>query len=244
MYWLERYLRDGDAYIGLSPGLDNRLAKIAWLHECMRLLAPNGRPLVKVHVFGTSSPAIAALHPFFSLDASTWFQGPCHGNILVPNAAIETDWVTTPITDGMRYSKRHFDHLLSAEQAWIRAHIKSLELEMSQVRYDVEARKVVSIIGYQTVEKRTGVTIYLVTNLSRGERETLDQHGVEHRLLSFYDLRNKSEDALQRYLTPDFSPWERQRRSPKPRDWTDTATDWRKLAVWRRGKRYENDTFT
>jgi hypothetical protein len=151
MYWLERYLRDGDAYIGLSPGLDNRLAKIAWLHECMRLLAPNGRPLVKVHVFGTSSPAIAALHPFFSLDASTWFQGPGHGNILVPNAAIETDWVTTPITDGMRYSKRHFDHLLSAEQAWIRAHIKSLELEMSQVRYDVEARKVVSIIGYQNL---------------------------------------------------------------------------------------------
>jgi hypothetical protein len=58
-YWLEKYLLEGEGYIGLSPGPDDRRAGIDWLDRCMKLLTVNGRPLVKVHVFGTTVPSIA-----------------------------------------------------------------------------------------------------------------------------------------------------------------------------------------
>ena len=145
-----------------------------------------------------------------------------------------------PITDGRIGNPGHFDYRPEAEQNRIRAHIENLQFEMSQARYDVRTRKAIYIHAYQTVEKRTGARIFLVTNLSPGERETLDQHGVEHRLLSFYDLQNQKEDVLERYLENDLSPRPRKARLLKPLTWDNATMDARKLMMWRRIKAWED----
>jgi hypothetical protein len=241
--WLERMLKEGETYIALSPGKFDHLAKTDWLDECAKLLMVNGRFVVRVHILGTTAPAIAHQHPWASMDATTWLEGPGTGNILVPNA-LETEWWdTVPITNGRkRTAGNHFDYRPAAEQDRIRAYIESLGFEMQQVRHDAEARKSVYIRGYQTVARRTGALFYFVTNLCHhSEREILDQHGVECRLINFYDLQDPKDDVLERYVMNSLRPAQMRRRSSKGLSY-NTRMDARKLAVYTRGKNYERET--
>jgi hypothetical protein len=240
--WLERMLKDNESVIALSPGRFDHLAKTDWLDFCASLLMVNGRFVVRVHVLGTAAPAIAHQHPWTSMDATTWLEGPGNGNILVPNALEDTAWDTVPISNGRRRTAgNHFDYRPAAEQDRIRAHVESLGYEMQQVRHDAEARRAIYIRAYLIVQKRTGCVIYFVTNLGHhGEREILDQHGVEERLINYYDLQNQTDDALERYVTNNLRPTQTRRSSWKRLSY-NARMDARKLAVYNRKKAYERD---
>jgi hypothetical protein len=237
-------LKDGEGYIALSPGKHGRQAAIDWFDDCMKLLTVDGRPIVRAHVLGTTAPATAYLHPWASMDATTWIEGPSNGNVIAPSELEEAWWDTIPITDGRRDgAANHLDYRLEPEQDWVRDYIESLGFELSQVRYDEQARRSVYIKGYEKVAKRTGVTIYLVTNLCHhGEREVLDQHNVEHRLINFYDLQNQSKDIVERYLTNNLHPSKSSRRSSKLS--YNARMDGLKLARWHRIRRSQTETFT
>ena len=85
VHWLERYLSDGECYIGLSPyKRQNRRDAVRWLDRCFTLLTANGRPLVKTHAFGVTSPIILHRYPWASADSSKWALAAGFGQVPVP----------------------------------------------------------------------------------------------------------------------------------------------------------------
>lgn len=86
LYWLERMLRDGEDYIGLSPSKFVRLDdQKRWLDMCFNLLCDDkGRPLVKTHGFAATSFELMTQYPWRSVDSTTWSLTPGYGQIIVP----------------------------------------------------------------------------------------------------------------------------------------------------------------
>lgn len=83
---LERLLKDGETYIGLSPLVDSREAeKKEWLDECFTLLTNRtGVPFVRTHGFGVTNPAWMIRYPWYSVDSTTWVKTGGFGIIPVP----------------------------------------------------------------------------------------------------------------------------------------------------------------
>ena len=65
--WLEKMLKDGETYIGLSTGGQHRQPRPSiyrWLDQCFsRLCDAQGRPLVRIHGFGITSRLLLLRYP-------------------------------------------------------------------------------------------------------------------------------------------------------------------------------------
>lgn len=86
--WLERMLKDGERYIGISSGKDlaaeNDL-KRNWLDTIFTMICdPLGRPLIKTHGFGITRTQYLLRYPFTTVDSTTWLLTPGFGIIIVP----------------------------------------------------------------------------------------------------------------------------------------------------------------
>jgi hypothetical protein len=84
--WLERMLRDGENYIGISTAknmpdqVQNR-----WLDEFFSVVTDKqGRALIKVHAFGLADVKLLRRHPYYSVDSAGWTIAGAHGKIYVP----------------------------------------------------------------------------------------------------------------------------------------------------------------
>lgn len=84
--WLEKLIDDGEEYIGLGGLLGVTIRqRIDWLDQCFTLLTDaKGRPLLKVHGFGTTSFAILKRYPWHSVDSTVWVKPGGYGFICVP----------------------------------------------------------------------------------------------------------------------------------------------------------------
>lgn len=87
--WLERYLKDGDTYIGISTQKD--LAgdvtdfQQQWLDQMFSILTDSkGRPLVKTHGFGITKVPFMLRYPWYTCDSTTWSLAAGFGMIYVP----------------------------------------------------------------------------------------------------------------------------------------------------------------
>ena len=56
------------------------------------------------------------------------------------------------------------------------------------------------------VEASSGVQIFHVTDLSRGQSEALDAAGIKRRLVSYFLLKNRPDNALAKYMAGMWSP--------------------------------------
>jgi len=85
--WLERLLKDGETYIGISPFKDIPISiQCQWLDECFTALTnSNGVPFVRIHGFGTTQPELLIRYPFYTVDSTTWSMTPGMGQIIVPS---------------------------------------------------------------------------------------------------------------------------------------------------------------
>ena len=50
------------------------------------------------------------------------------------------------------------------------------------------------------IEASSGVQIFHVTDLSRGQSEALDATGIKRRLVSYFFLKNRPDTALAKYM--------------------------------------------
>ena len=87
--WLERMLRDGESYIGLSPAKNMSWdIQQPWLDRIFAIVTDRaGHPLVKIHGFGIASVDFLKRYPFFSVDRAGWCSAAAKGKIYAPSYA-------------------------------------------------------------------------------------------------------------------------------------------------------------
>ena len=84
--WLEKYLSDGEPYVGVSPYHRASSGVVrAWLDQCFtRLTDSRGRPIAKTHGFGVTWYAFLARYPWTTVDSVTWAIAPVYGRLTIP----------------------------------------------------------------------------------------------------------------------------------------------------------------
>lgn len=83
--WLERLLKDGEPYIGISSAKDLWVKdQQRWLDQVFGLITDSqGRPLVKTHGFGLTRPVFFGAYPWATVDSTTWSLSPSYGKVFV-----------------------------------------------------------------------------------------------------------------------------------------------------------------
>jgi hypothetical protein len=84
--WLEKMLADGEDYIGISSAKNQRpRLQQQWLDIFFATVTDElGRPLIKVHGFGSAHVDWLQRYPFYSVDTSGWIKAAIKGKIYVP----------------------------------------------------------------------------------------------------------------------------------------------------------------
>ena len=74
-------------------------------------------------------------------------------------------------------------------------------MDVSQCRDDEPVHRFKVWLRYLAgVEASSGVQIFHVTDLSRGQSEALDAAGIKRRLVSYFLLKKRPHDALAKYI--------------------------------------------
>lgn len=100
-YWLRKMMDHGCPYIGISTqnGLPTK-QHILWLDRVFReIVGEDGKPKVKTHAFGQTTPKILFRYPWYSADSASWIFVSATGSIIIPkfNRGIP-DYSVTPTT--------------------------------------------------------------------------------------------------------------------------------------------------
>lgn len=84
--WLEKMIEDGETYIGISTAKNQRESvQRRWLDYFFTAVTDhNGRPLVRVHGFGSAHIDLLKRLPWQSVDSAGWAIAPAYGQIYVP----------------------------------------------------------------------------------------------------------------------------------------------------------------
>jgi hypothetical protein len=84
--WLEKMLKDGEKYIGISSAKNQtNLVQERWLDEFFTIVCnKEGWPLVKVHGFGSAHVDMLKRHPYYSVDSAGWRIAAAYGKMYVP----------------------------------------------------------------------------------------------------------------------------------------------------------------
>lgn len=83
--WVNRYIEEGIDYIGISMSKDSFARHKEWLNQIFSIVCDKqGRPRVKVHGFGITTPSVLLHYPFYTVDSTTWLLSPAYGQVIVP----------------------------------------------------------------------------------------------------------------------------------------------------------------
>ena len=251
--WLERYLADGEPYIALSTHKQaHRHEHVNWLDKCFTFLCdPAGHPLVKTHGLGITSLLLLQRYPWSSVDSRTWLLRSGYGQIPIPFYTDGVpDYSIAPtvftLTDRSSYGERWRDHVDTVDKFHlhlIHRYLNELEINISEARYGFTYRWKIWIAYFRGLEAMCAqrfrppgwpFQIVYVTNIARPQAELLVENGVA-RLLSFYELQDLPDDALENYLA---GRWPTPKRSRSVQRWSEAYRDRRKLALYRRLEAY------
>jgi hypothetical protein len=137
LHHLERYLDDGEQYVGISPQEDllswRGLDPIKWLDRVFTLITDRrGIPIVNTHGFGVMGPKLLRRYPWYSVDATSFSWQANYGAIFVPkyindkpdyladpnyvHVSANTKRSATTYSSIKEKSKIQFGHLSRAQQ--------------------------------------------------------------------------------------------------------------------------------
>lgn len=160
--WLERMLKNGETYIGISSRKDLPHSRvIPWLDEIWSILADrDGRPIVKTHGFGITAMPMILRYPWFTTDSTTWALSAGFGLIYVPvkGADGKPDYMQHPVrivTSGREQEQagqqnRQLDQYTILREGqmpvqieqWVRYYIEEeCGMSMSDLRNNAEGRR-------------------------------------------------------------------------------------------------------
>ena len=122
--WLNKFVKEGLKYIGISPANDRNVKeKILWLDQCMNHITDSeGMPLNKWHGFAVTSLRIMMRYPWYSVDSSSWAAISRMGAIIIPRlknykwAYDKQSWIlgVTPRSPYRNKITKHIDNLSPA----------------------------------------------------------------------------------------------------------------------------------
>ena len=198
--WLERYLADGEPYIALSTNKTaHRKEHMEWLDDCFAILKGAS---VKTHGLGLTSNLICERHPWTSLDSGRWFKAAAYGQVLVPFYSNDRpDYSLAPrtvfVTDKMLGHHKHINAL--ADRAVVERYLREeVNCELADVRHGHYHRhRACAIYLHHAI----GPRLYFVVN-SFQQANLLAECGVRNLLVSYFYLRRKPADTLERYKNP------------------------------------------
>jgi hypothetical protein len=88
--WLHKYIEEGIDYIGISMSKDPFAEHESWLrHVFSEVCDDKGRPRVKLHGFGITTPSILTRYPFYTVDSTGWLLTPAYGHIIIPERNLD-----------------------------------------------------------------------------------------------------------------------------------------------------------
>lgn len=148
--WLEKMLKDGEHYIGISPYLRApQEEQVKWMDDCFNTITTrDGFPVVKTHGFGGANQKHLQRYPWTTADSSSWSIDAGHGHILVPsytNGKFDylrpTHVPVTGIAKEAYSQRRQFSIIGKNHQEITRKFLKEeVGINMMQARYDQNAR--------------------------------------------------------------------------------------------------------
>ena len=169
--WLEKYLKDGEGYIGISPYLrSSNHDIIKWMDNCFSIVTDSlGHPLVKTHGFGATGHQTITRYPWHSVDSTTWAVGAGYGLVKIPQRGRDgkPDMLRTPkqvyVGNDVRSggaAKLSFDGLTSSEQSWVAEFAALFGLAVTDLRTDHEGRKALNIGFIKLLEARGATAVF------------------------------------------------------------------------------------
>lgn len=151
--WLERYIRDGETYVGISTAKDTRNSdQREWLDYVFSMITDKkGRPLIRTHGFGITNISLLWRYPFFTADSTTWSLAAGFGLIYVPGITDEgvADYSHLPlriITSGRTQkawssAKRQYEALNPVDLHWVQKWLKYVGITQEEARYKSSSRR-------------------------------------------------------------------------------------------------------
>lgn len=161
--WLEKYLSDGEPYIGISPyHRASRKDVYAWLDQCFtRCTDAQGRPVVRTHGFGVTWYAFMARYPWTTVDSVTWSIASVYGKITVP---VFEHGEFDPLRSAIQFhvgakslspdGAGCFDGLGESAQAWITKYAEMCGVTLADLRNDEYCRVLVQVKYFRLIEER------------------------------------------------------------------------------------------
>lgn len=219
--WLERYVDDGEPYIGISQYMrSTRSELMQWLDECFtRVTDRAGRPLVKTHGFGTTSHEAIWRYPWQSVDSTTWAIAPAYGMLITPRANARGDLdLRLPANQlhvgngligkdgggawGDWSSGRSLEGLGERALDWIHKYAEICGTSVTAFRNDQYARTTAHIMYFKLLEERRGAVRFahrragfFASGAAAPAREPAD---VKFRVIFATQLTNKQSLILSR----------------------------------------------
>jgi hypothetical protein len=158
--WLEKYLKDGEPYIGIAtmkdmPG-DLTAFQGKWLDQMFSILTDaKGNPLVKTHGFGITKIPFLMRYPWFTSDSTTWSLAAGFGMIYVPIAGSRGTFNYGPdplrvIMSGREQISwssraRQFDALAPIHKQHVVNYLEHIGLTLEQVTNLSSARRIACV---------------------------------------------------------------------------------------------------
>lgn len=172
--WLAKMMNDGHDYIGISPSdKAPTSSREVWLDRVYKLLCDKqGRPYVKTHGFGVTSPAILNQYPFYSADSTTWLMLSGHGRAFFSSKGEDgLDDFTRQVhmitsVDSSRTRGPQLNLLGPHEELAVRTILEEWGLRQSDIATKYQAR------AYQCIHTFEKLVNFLHKNPVRFERKT------------------------------------------------------------------------
>ena len=227
--WLDRYIEDGETYIGISPYLRAHKSAIrTWLDKCfLRLTNKNGLPIVQTHGFGMTTIELLVRYPWYSVDSTSWVMTGAYGCVAIPLRRGDGSYdYTRPLrvtlTNRPNSRPNDFDLQLLIQPS-VREYFSTIGLDLELLRNSDKERYKAALIFNRELARQIGrvrfnpgsrdhaqrrataidiptVRIFAATTPAHPKSEALNEVGVEDRLLSFWDIRDQPADFIARYF--------------------------------------------
>lgn len=160
LHWLEKLLKDGETYIGLSLNKTLRPEDHRrYLDMVFNMLTDReGRPYVRTHGFAVTSYPMMVNYPWASVDSTTWSLTPGYGQIIVPPYIDgEFNYLREPMrvaVSGVRHQsvssqKKQFENLGDVGKRHVERFLEeAVGTTISRARYSTQDRRRCLLVYY------------------------------------------------------------------------------------------------
>ena len=159
---------------------------------------------MRTHGLGETSTLNCHEFPFTTVDSRRWFLAAAYGHIPIPiycngKPDYTHDPITVFMTERARGRSNHIDR--RDDHPRIHRYLEEVGVDVRQCRGDeIVHRCKVWLRYFAGVEASSNVQIFHVTDLGRGQSETLDAAGIKRRLVSYFLLKKRPDNALAKYV--------------------------------------------